>query len=276
MAVDLHCHTKLSDGSVGIEDLIAMAKRRHLSAVAVTDHDTMAAAVRAVTIGRRMGVNVIHGVEFSAWDTARGAKAHILCYLCDTPDRLEALCRKVTDSRKKAAVEMVRRVMRYYPITPELITKCASGSTVIYKQHIMHALMEAGYAGSIYGEVYEKLFGKEGAIQVKVDYPDVREALELIRSAGGIAVLAHPPLYGNEALMEELTADGLLQGIEAYHPCCDEGDTARLLAFAATHELLVTGGTDFHGMYTDTPRPLGSLPVPDDLAEKLKAFKART
>lgn len=274
MAIDLHCHTKLSDGSMGIEDLIAVAKRRNLAAVAVTDHDTMAAAVRAVTIGRRQGMTVIHGVEFSTWDTPRKRKAHILCYLCDKPDRLESLCRRVGDSRKKAALEMVRKIMRYYPITPELIYKCASGSTAIYKQHIMHALMEAGYADSIYGEVYDKLFSKEnGCIQTQVDYPDTREVLELIHSAGGIAVLAHPLLYHNEELLEELTEVGLLDGVEAYHPSSDEKGIDELLTYAAQYHLLVTGGSDFHGMYSSTPRPLGSVSVPDTCVDALLAYK---
>ena len=143
---------------MGIDELIAIAKRRGLTAISVTDHDTTAAATRAVVIGRRQGVDVIHGVEFSTMDTKRGNKAHLLCYLCDTPDRLEGMCRRIGESRRKAAMGMVRKVMRYYPITPELIVKCATGSTNIYKQHIMHALMDAGYADSIYGELYDKLF----------------------------------------------------------------------------------------------------------------------
>ena len=95
MASDLHCHTKISDGSMGIDELIAIAKRRGLTAISVTDHDTTAAATRAVVIGRRQGVDVIHGVEFSTMDTKRGNKAHLLCYLCDTPDRLEGMCRRI-------------------------------------------------------------------------------------------------------------------------------------------------------------------------------------
>lgn len=186
MASDLHCHTKISDGSMGIEELIAIAKRRGLSAISVTDHDTTAAATRAVIIGRRQEVRVIHGVEFSTIDKARGNEAHLLCYLCDTPDRLEGLCRRTGESRRQAAMAMVRKVMRYYPITPELIVKCATGSTNIYKQHIMHALMDAGYADSIYGELYQKLFSPEtGSALVEPEYPDVKEVLELIHSAGG-------------------------------------------------------------------------------------------
>ena len=193
---------------MGIEELIAIAKRRGLSAISVTDHDTTAAATRAVIIGRRQEVRVIHVVEFSTIDKVRGNEAHLLCYLCDTPDRLEGLCRRTGESRRQAAMAMVRKVMRYYPITPELIVKCATGSTNIYKQHIMHALMDAGYADSIYGELYQKLFSPEtGSALVEPEYPDVKEVLELIHSAGGIAVLAHPVPYRNEELLEELLRD---------------------------------------------------------------------
>lgn len=257
---------------MGIEDLIAMAKRRGLSALSVTDHDTTAAATRAVIIGRRQGLRVIHGVEFSTSDPARGGKAHLLCYLCDTPDRLEGICRATGEKRKKAATEMVRRVMRYYPITPEMIVHCATGSTNIYKQHIMHALMDAGYADSIYGEVFQKLFGEHGAAKVNIEYPDVREVMDLIHSAGGIAVLAHPFAYHNEDLLQELTTLGL-DGVEVWHPDHTEQQTAELKAFAEYHHLVMTGGSDFHGMYSTTTRSIASTPVPDEQAEHLLAYK---
>lgn len=257
---------------MGIEDLIAMAKRRGISTLSITDHDTTAAATRAVIIGKRQGLHVIHGVEFSTADPARDGKAHLLCYMCDTPDRLEGVCRATGEKRKKAATEMVRRVMRYYPITPEMIVHCATGSTNIYKQHIMHALMDAGYADSIFGEVFEKLFGENGSARVPIEYPDVREVLELIHSAGGIAVLAHPYIYHNEALLEELTALGL-DGVEVWHPSHSEQQTDELKAFAQQHHLVMTGGSDFHGMYSNTTRALGSTSMPDEQVAALLAYK---
>lgn len=261
---------------MGIEELIAVAKRRGLSAISVTDHDTTAAATRAVVIGRRQELTVIHGVEFSTFDTQRGRKAHILCYLCDTPDRLEGMCRRTNDSRKKAAMAMVRKVMRYYPITPDLIVKCATGSTNIYKQHIMHALMDAGYADSIYGELYHTLFApKRGAALVDMEYPDTREVLDLIHSAGGVAVLAHPAAYHNEDLMEELIPLGL-DGVEVWHPDHSAEDNERLLEFARRHHLLATGGTDFHGMYSAVPRSLGSVQVEDSYISALLSYKDKT
>ncbi len=273
MAIDLHCHTKISDGSLGIEDLLGIAKRRGLTALAVTDHDTMASGTRAVIIGKRMGVNVIHGVEFSTWDTERGTRAHLLCYRAAAPDRLEGLCRRVGESRRAVGLDMIRRVMRYYPITPELVAKCATGSTNIYRQHIMHALLDAGYADGMYGDVYQKLFGPDGVCKPsKIDYPDVRDVLTAIHEAGGIAVLAHPHIYGNEALLEELTERGL-DGVEVWHSKHSEEQAAALATYAEQHGLLKTGGTDFHGMYSETPCPIGSVAVPDEAAEQLMNYK---
>ena len=273
MASDLHCHTKISDGSMGIDELIAMAKRRNLSAISVTDHDTTAGATRAVIIGKRQGLKVIHGVEFSTMDTQRGTKAHLLCYLCDTPDRLEGMCRKISENRRKASMEMIRKVMRYYPITPEMIVKCATGSTNIFKQHIMHALMDAGYADSIFGDVYDKLFSSEnGCARVDIEYPDTREVVDLIHESGGVAVLAHPTQYHNEALLEELAGKGL-DGVEVWHPRCSEYDTDKLHQYASQKGLVMTGGSDFHGMYTSDPHPLGSTSVHDDYMQALVSFK---
>ena len=87
MAADLHCHTKLSDGSVGIEDLIVIAQKSGIDTIAITDHDCLAGTVRGKVIGKRYGVNVIPGVEISAIDNEAGKKVHILCYLADAPDR---------------------------------------------------------------------------------------------------------------------------------------------------------------------------------------------
>ena len=275
MAGDLHCHTKISDGSLGIEDLISIAKRRNLSAIAVTDHDTTAGATRAVIIGKRQEIQVIHGVEISTMDHARGRKAHLLCYLCDYPDRLEGLCHRIGENRRAAGMEMVRKVMRYYPITPELVVKCATGSTNIYKQHIMHALMDAGYTDSLYGDLFKKLFGKDGSAVVPIEYPDTRDVLTAIHEAGGIAVLAHTHIYESEELLEELVSLGL-DGVEVWHPYHSEDQQAALAEFAEQHKLLMTGGSDFHGMYSRTARALGSTTIPDDCVEALLRYKQKS
>ena len=276
MSCDLHIHSKISDGSMGIDEIIATARRRGLTTIAVTDHDAVAGATRAGVIGKRQGVEVIHGVEFSTRDAQRGRKVHILGYMCDTPDRLEGVCRQVNTARRAAGTEMVKKVLRYYPIVPESVVRCASGSTNVYKQHIMHALIDAGYADSFYGDVYKKLFDtKEGCAYVPIEYPETRQVIDLIHSAGGLAVLAHPTVYDSEALLEELTAEGKLDGVEVWHPKHSEEKVEQYLAFASEHNLLATGGSDFHGMYSTSPRALGSYGAPDNILQTMLACKAK-
>ena len=142
---------------MGIEEILSMAKRRGISALSITDHDAVAGATRACIIGKRLGIEVIHGVEMSAYDFSRGRKVHILGYMCDSPDRLEGACLRINNSRRAAAKEMMMKTLRYYPIAPETIARYAAGSTNVFSQHIMHALIEAGYADSFYGDVYRKL-----------------------------------------------------------------------------------------------------------------------
>lgn len=258
MVGDLHCHTRMSDGSAGIEEIIMMAKRLRIDVIAITDHDTMAGATRAVLLGDRYGVKVIHGVELSAYDYQRKRKVHLLCYRCQKPDRLEGLCRRTSDNRKQAAVEMIKKIMPLYPVTPDMVVKCASGSTNIYKQHIMQALMEAGYTTTIYGDLYNKLFDMEtGCCYSDPEYPDVFEVLKLIHESGGIAILAHPTVYNSMDLLPDLIENGL-DGVEVCHPRNAAEDVGKLKELAVLHKLLTTGGTDFHGMYSAKAFPLGS------------------
>lgn len=273
---DLHCHTKLSDGSVSIEDLILLAKQQKLSAIAVTDHDTFAGATRAKILGERQGVEVFPGAEFSAYDRTRNRKVHILCYCCAFPDRLEGLCKQIGDSRRKAANIMLQKLQRIYPIPIEMVLRRAQSSTTIYKQHMMHALMDAGYADSIFGPVFQKLFHPRcGLAYSPISYPDVYEVITQIHNAGGLAVLAHPAHYNSYDLLLELTEQKLLDGIEVWHASANEQDTADFLELAQKKHLLATGGTDFHGMYRGKPMPLGSYRTPDFTLEQLRKIQRK-
>lgn len=276
MRGDLHCHTKLSDGSLGIEDLITLAKKRGIEAIAITDHDCLAGTVRGKIIGDRFGVQVIPGVELSATDTKTGKKVHLLCYLSDAPDRLEGLCHRNSLARKKAAHYMMLQVAKRYPVAAELIVKCATGSTNIYKQHIMQALMECGFSRDIYGEMYHKLFDKDSpeSVLVTPKYPDIEEVLTAIHDAGGIAVLAHPYFFDNLDSLPRLIENGL-DGIEVWHPCATEEQQVELKKIATKNKLLMTGGTDFHGLYNLDPVSIGDVLTPDDAMAKLLGYKAK-
>ena len=256
---DLHCHTKLSDGSLGIEDIIIQAKRTGLDFISITDHDTLSSTSRAVILGERYGVHVIPGVELSAWDKTRDTKVHILCYSPQKPDRLEGLCLKSCAIRKSCATEMIENVMKLYPITADDVLKHSTGSKSIFKQHIIRALIEYGYTTEFYGELNDELFNHEnGTCLVEREYPDVNFVLDLIHSAKGVAVMAHPIQYNNIELLEELAEKGKLDGVEVNHYTANDEQKAKLLEIAAKYNLIVTGGSDFHGLYNAHASFIGS------------------
>lgn len=259
MICDLHCHTKLSDGSLGIEDIISQAKRTGIECLSITDHDTMASFSRAEVLGQREGVKILRGVELSAWDKDRNSKVHILCYAPQKPDRLEGLCLKSCEIRKACSKEMIDKVMAKYPITLESILKHTTASKSIFKQHIMRALIDYGYALEFYGELDRELFNpKIGSCYVEREYPDVNFVIDLIHTARGVAVMAHPAQYDNIELLEELAKKGKIDGVEIGHYSADENYRKELGAIADRYELIRTGGSDFHGLYNSVPTHLGS------------------
>ena len=147
--------------------------------------------------------------------------------------------------------------MTLYPISPEMVSRRAQGSTNIFKQHIMHALMDAGYTDSIYGSLFNKLFHpRVGLAFADAEYPDVRDVIVRIHDAGGIAVLAHPAccftLTGLDRLVNKLIKLGL-DGIEVYYPYKRHRKIIRFHSsetvkrIAEKYKLIKTGGTDEHG-----------------------------
>ncbi len=258
MKGDLHCHTKLSDGSLGIEEIIVQAKRTGIDFISITDHDTLSSISRATVLGERYGVRIIPGVELSAWDKARKSKVHILCYYPQKPDRLEGLCLKSCAIRKASTLEMLDKVMKLYPITSEQVLKHASGSKSIYKSHIMRALIDYGYATEFHGKLDDELFNDEyGTCTVDREYPDVNFVIDLIHSAKGVAVMSHPAQYNNIELLEELAEKGKIDGVEVYHYSSTENDRKKILQIAEKYNLIVTGGSDFRGLYNIEPSHIG-------------------
>ena len=276
MAADLHCHTKLSDGSVGIEDLIVIAQKSGIDTIAITDHDCLAGTVRGQVIGKRYGVTVIPGVELSAFDNEVGKKVHILCYLAEKPDRLEGLCKRTSVARKRAGQIMMLKVAARFPVSNDFIINHASGSTNLFKQHIMHALMDAGYTSEIFGDLYHALFDGDSSTNLlaPVKYPEVNEVIEEIHNAGGIAVLAHPTVFDNVSEIDKYIELGL-DGIEVWHPEASDEDIELLSKICKKNKLLLTGGSDFHGMYGNRTVTIGTCTTPDEHMDKLLGYKAK-
>lgn len=276
MTIDLHCHTKMSDGSASINELVELARLRKIDVISVTDHDTFAGSVRAGILGKRKGVNVVLGAEISALDKERNRKVHMLCYNPQSHERLEGLLKKITANRKTAMTLSIQKVLHMYPMPIEMILARANGSTNIFKQHIMQGLMDAGYTDQMFGDVFKKLFHPRfGLAYTHIEYPDVRDVITEIHAAGGAAVLAHPSEYDSTELMVELCEKNLIEGVEVFHPRNSPEDLAPMQACCSHFGKFMTGGTDFHGSYTTSCHPLGTYLTPGDQFDILRKWKPK-
>ena len=275
MKIDLHCHTRFSDGSVRIKEVMELAHRQNIQVLSVTDHDTFAGADAAESLCAESGIEILPGVEISAFDYDRGRKVHILCYHPFRRDALAAMLQTTCENRIKAMQAVLPVITALYPMPEEMVWNHAAGSTAIFKQHVMHALMDAGYADSLFGEVFQKLFGREGVAKTRVKYPDIRQVLGAVRAAGGIAVMAHPGEYKSLALLEELFAENLLQGAELTHPKNSPEDQKIIRKLCENYGKIITGGTDFHGWYAGRSQPIGSFLTQENEYKKLKKLTER-
>lgn len=259
MKIDLHCHTNVSDCPLSFEQVLELAIQEDVHYLAITNHDTTRDLLRMIELGQTRGVTVIPGIEISAYDFARSRRVHILGYFIEPGHpALEQLCSPLRERRHQASRTMVEKLVNAgFRISWERVEQLAEGGTGVYKQHIMHALIEQGYTDSIYGPLYETLFAKGGVAYTPVAYVDAAEAVRAVRNAGGIAVLAHPGLYGNFEAAAELVRAGL-QGIEVWHPEHGPDEERQAMQVAAEYKLVMTGGSDFHGAYGEAEVRLGS------------------
>ena len=258
LITDMHIHTTYSDGSLKPAEIVSLAAKLDIQKIAVTDHDTMAGCSEAIEAGRKAGINVISGVEISAYDFQKGRKVHILGYDIKDVKALEAACRPFLESRHQARLKALQRIIEAgYPVTEaEVLGYIRPGGT-LYRQHIMNALLDRGYAVTIYGELYRKLFARTGIAFIQSKYMDVFDALKLVLDTGGTAVLAHPYLYDSEDLLPELVESGL-SGIEVWSSKHTAQQTADLKRLAKRYGLEQYEGSDFHGFYSERVNPLGS------------------
>lgn len=267
---DLHIHSTFSDGSMSVEDILFYAKKFNLDTIAITDHDTMSGAELALSLADGSNLQIIPGVEITTRDTKRGRPVHLLCYLPLKPALLKNFLDKTLENRAAQKRAMIEKIQEIYPVTDEQILRYSNKSDSIYESHIMQALADLGYTNVAIGPLMEQLIGKGGSCYVPSIYPDVHEALKVIREAGGIAVMAHPGQFSSLELLEELACEGNISGVEYNHPRNSEGDKAEIMRISDRYGLVITGGSDFHGLYSKSPNPLGSFKCPPLGVERLR------
>lgn len=269
MKADLHNHSCLSDGILSVKDILFYSKKVGLDCIAITDHDTMAGVMSAYTLGEKLGVKVIPGVEISTFDYKNNRSVHMLCYFPKDMFKLQGFLNKTLIKREKAKREMAKMLMKEYPITMEHIERYSFKSESMYETHIMQPLSDLGYTNVAIGTLYKELLSKHGKYYVQISYPSVYEALEIIKEAEGIAVMAHPGQFNSIELLEELAREKMVQGVEYNHPRNSDEVKGEIKYIAEKYGLIMTGGTDFHGYYSNKPYPIGSFTCPEGEAERL-------
>lgn len=270
MSGDLHLHSKYSDGSLDIEQIAYIASKSSLKYISITDHDCLDSWSNLNMISGKYHINIIPGVELSCMDFKRNRKVHILCYNAKNIDALKSICSYVTNSRMDAGEKMTSMVLQKYNVILDLIKEYASNNGCIYKQHIMHVLMQSGYSTSIYGDLYSHIFSKETACgNIKVSYIDVRDAINTIKMSEGKVILAHPRCYDSFELLDELICENIIDGIEVWHPSNLKKDIDYLYDKVKANNLIATGGSDFHGLYNSDPRYIGQFYTPDKYIKML-------
>lgn len=277
MAGDLHSHTNFSDGSADIERLPVWARRAGLTHLAVSDHDSLHAIRWAKAHPAAEGVTLLPAAELSCHDPANGRRVHILCYCPDETPALVSFCEGIARRRNETTHRSMAELETMFPLfTREGALAYSARSGVMFKTHLMRELCDCGYADAIYGALYRKLFGIPGGLVLhEPEYEDVYRALQMVREARGVAVLAHPSVYKSMALAQKLAEEGLIDGVEIEHPRNTPEDQKALRALARQYDLIVTGGTDFHGMHSAHPLPLGTCTTDDANIARILSLAAQ-
>jgi 3',5'-nucleoside bisphosphate phosphatase len=249
--VDLHCHSTASDGTLPPAEVIALALRNGLSALALTDHDTIGGIAEASEAAAKSGIDFLPGIEISC-DVPRPATMHLLGYGVDpqSPILLD-LTRRLIDGRNDRNPRIIRKLNDLgIKISMEELEAQANGG-VIGRPHIAAILMRKGYVSSI-KQAFDKYLAPGGAAYFDKERISPRDAIEMVQQSGGLAVLAHPSQLRteNDAQLERTIkdlADLGLAGIEVIHSDNDAAMVEKYSKLAERYKLLKTGGSDFHG-----------------------------
>jgi 3',5'-nucleoside bisphosphate phosphatase len=278
--IDLHAHTNHSDGIDTPGELVAHASKAGVSVLAITDHDTVSGWDEAITAARSAGIGLVPGIEVSTrseFATGRGVSVHVLAYLPDPHDAaLIARLAKTRESRVTRAKLMVERLAEDYPISWEEISAHVKPGATVGRPALADALVRIGVVPTR-SEAFRSILHFRSRYYVSETSIPTTEAIDLIRSAGGVSVMAHPlidfpsndPNDLPAAHFKELIAAGL-DGFEINHRSVPAMARTFLTELAQRHNLIVTGSSDYHGVAGKENR-LGENQTSPEMLERILA-----
>jgi predicted metal-dependent phosphoesterase TrpH len=274
--IDLHTHTVFSDGSLTPTELVEEAAAMGLTAVAVTDHDTVDGLPEALAAGERLGIEVIPGVEINL-EHDRVTMDMLGYFLAGAPtEELQQELAELRVYRVERNERMLARLAELgMPLGPEDLA-AAGENGAVGRPHIGEAMMRRGYVSSI-SQAFDQYLRRGAPAWVDRRRLGLGHALRLLRASGALPVLAHPGIIRTDAAgLEHIVRDAAragLAGIECYYPLHDAETVVRCLGLAEKYALVPTGGSDYHGSVKPKARlGVGSLggPVPDEVLADLR------
>ena len=269
--VDLHIHSTASDGRLSPADVVRKSVEKGLTVIALADHDTVDGIAPALEVAKAFPqLKFIPCVEIST-DVPSG-EVHVLGYFIDyTNHELRATLEGMRNSRRERAQGIIAKLGDLgIHIEWERVKEIA-GSGSIGRPHIVQAMLEKGYIASV-KEAFTKYISRGGPAYVEREKRIPKEAVEIILQASGLPVLAHPLTINNpETMVIELKTAGLV-GIEVYYGGYTAEEISRLVSLANRHNLIATGGSDYHGLEASTETMIGGADVPMESAEQLIAL----
>jgi predicted metal-dependent phosphoesterase TrpH len=272
--IDLHLHTTASDGRLPPADLVRRAASAGITALAITDHDTVNGLAEGRAEAALDGVTFVTGIELTAVHEARDV--HILGYYFDPADAgLAAFLteqRAVRVDRVREIGDRLSRLGAPVDIESLLAWVAERPGASVGRPAIARALLDAGHVASLQ-DAFDRLLATGQPAFVPRRGPGPQAVVDVVHGAGGIASMAHPGLTRQPGLLEALVAGGL-DGVEVYHSDHTPPVRAELASFAARHRLLVTGGSDYHGD-DGRDRPLGGVTLPAMDFARLEEAAAR-
>lgn len=253
--IDLHLHSIYSDGTYTPEELLCYAKEKGLSAVSLTDHDTIKGLERAEKQSEKLGIRFINGVEINSCCQVRNrlVNIHVLGYNF-VPEKMNEYMKtlkKLRDEHNDAIIKALQNIGIWieYDDIEKPFEEC-----ILTRMNFARTLVKKGYA-STEGEALSKYLHKGGSAYVECNYPPFSVVAQKIHDAGGIVSLAHPAEYGlndeeTEILIKNLMDYGL-EAVEVIHPSQNFIYSQKLQNIAIKNNLAFTGGSDFHGNNDD-------------------------
>ncbi len=242
--IDLHLHSSFSDGLFSPEKVVLLAKHNNLKAISLTDHDTIAGLPEAFKFGQTYGLEIVPGVEISCHYSER--EIHLLGYFFYIPGKLENILQQLKNNRIQRAHHMLEKLNKLkIPITEKELSNEA-GKAAAGRLHLARLLVKKGHVSSLEDAFNFYLNqGKPAYVpRLKLEYQD---AIKLLREAGAIIFLAHPGITSEEINSIRCLKDCGIDGLEVYHPRHAFEESVKYLKIAQEENLLIGGGTDFHG-----------------------------